>query len=293
MLGDLTLNEELKRRLSQLYRMSKEGIFGEVVKEATSEYEELSISGIDIFLKVVADFYKPTKTEEDRMMFKMADLFCQLIIVVYREAKKQDVIVAKAFLNSFIKDFPGAQGSCVYPQWESLARASYAFKAAKNDQLLAWQQALKLVQANNEFLNVLLGYLIVVWRCASGKKFSPNVFNNPYGSKLNDFSQLTNGDNGIFYLIFRLAKPNLRNAIAHEDIWLDYNSNKVRFTDGKEQKISYEMDLIEFLSLAAVGSHLGQAYIAAISAILVLEEGSPAHLIQLPIHLVGVFFYQK
>jgi len=37
------------------------------------------------------------------------------------------------------------------------------------------------------------------------------------------------------------------------------------------------MDLIKFLSLALVGSYLCQAYTAAISAILVLEEGCPTY----------------
>lgn len=271
--------------------MATKGIFGEEAKQLAIEYAELS--GMEVFIKVVSDFYQPRKTEEDGMMFTIAELFCRLIIVIYREAKQQDSIVAEAFLNSFLKDFPNSQGSCVYPQWESLARAAYAFKVVKSHELLAWQQSIKLVQAYNEFLNVLLGYFIVAWRCALGKKYSTHIFDSPYGLKLNEFSQLTGGENGAFYLLFRLAKPNLRNAIAHEEIWVDKDANKVKFSDGKGTHTTYEIDLAEFLGFAAVGSHLGQAYIAAIAAILILETGNIHELEVLPTSLVSVFRHRK
>ena len=190
--------QDIRQRLSQLNLMATQGIFGEEAKLAAVDYTRLSSSGMNVFLKVVADFYQPNKTEEDQLIFRMADLFCQLIIVVYREAKQEDRIVADAFLNSYIKDFPDAQGSCVYPQWESLARAAYAFKLAKTHKLLAWQQAIKLVQAYNEFINVLLGYFIISWRCSVGKQYSKNVFDNSYGSKLNEFLQLTLGVRSFF-----------------------------------------------------------------------------------------------
>ena len=265
-------------------------MFGRAVQAAASEYKSLQDKGMQVFLKLVKDFYGiPRKTEEDQMIANLSDLFCQLIIIVYREAKKQDKQIALAFANSFIKDFPNVQGSCLYPQWEALAKASFAFKSSAPNSLMVWQQSLKLVQAYNEFLNALLGYFLIAWRCALGKSYSTNVLNNTFGSKLNEFSQLTGGDDSAFYLIFRLANPNLRNAIAHENIWLDSETDIVKYSAGKGPKVTHEMSLIDFMGLATVGSHLGQAYIVAIAAIIILEDGSRLDIMQLPKHLIKVF----
>ncbi|WP_420629926.1 hypothetical protein [Candidatus Leptofilum sp.] len=286
------MNEDLKKRIAQLNEHAKAGIFGVAAQTSTFEYEGLENQGMSAFLKLINDFYqKPKNTEEDKMMANMADNFCQLMIVVYRDAKKQDEKVALAFANSFIKDFPGTTGTCLYPQWEALVNASYAFKNApsSNNSLLVWQQSLKLVQAYNEFLNVLLGYLLVTWRCALGKPYSLNVLTNTYGSKLNEFSQLTDGEDGAFYLIFRLAKPDLRNAIAHEDIWLDSKSATVRYSAGKNPKKRYKIDLGELVGLGAMGANLGQAFTVALATIIVLEDGTAKDIEKLPAHLVQVF----
>jgi hypothetical protein len=284
------MNSELKKRLLQLHTQSEAGMFGSKAQAAASEYKNLQDKGMQVFLKLVEDFYSvPKETEEDQMIANLSDLFCQLIIVVYREAKKQDEEIALAFANSFIKDFPNVQGSCLYSQWEALAKASFAFKSSAPNSLLIWQQSLKLTQAYNEFLNALLGYFLIAWRCALGKSYPVNVLNNTFGSKLNEFSQLTGGDDGAFYLIFRLANPNLRNAIAHEDIWLDSETDIVKYSAGKGLKETYEMNLVEFMGLATVGSHLGQAYIVAIATIIILEDGSQQDIMQLPKHLIKVF----
>lgn len=289
------MNTELKKRLAQLNAQAKAGIFGEKVQENSLHYENLSLEGHNVFLQVVNDFYLVDhKTEEDKLIFGMADMFCQIIIVLYRDCKTRDEQIALSFLNGFIEDFQSVPGTCVYPQWEALAKASYALKNSNtfHNPLLSWQQSLKLIQAYNEFLNILLGYFLVAKRCALGKSHSLNVFNKTYGSKLNEFSQLTNGNDGAFYLIFRLAQPDLRNAIAHEDIWLDENTHTVKYSAGKPQKIDYEIGLVEFSMYGMVGSHLGQAYLVAIATILLIESRSLEHISQLPSHLIKLFTKQ-
>lgn len=273
--------------------MSESGVFGAAVEAATAEYEQIS-SPMPRLTKFVSDLYQEKPTEVDHEMAKIGDLFCQLIIVLYREANKEDTEVAQAIANSFIEDFPNTENTCVCPQWESLAEASLAFKAAKNaEPLVVWQQSTKLFQAYNEFLGVLLGYFIIGWRCALGKRFSTNVLHNPYASKLNEFDQLTGGEDGPFYLIMRLAKPNLRNAIAHENVWLDRDSNVVRFTYGRRREITEEMPLVEFTGLAALGSLIAQYYLTAIAAIVILEDGTKSDIERLPVHFTTVFTHQR
>jgi len=280
------MDESLRRRLTELGRLSVEGRFGEEIRKAAEEYKDLP-SDMRLFVRVVRDFYKPRSTEEDAQIAWAADLFCKLIIVVYRDAKKRDVDVANALAFSFLKDYPGVPNTSLFSKWDDLSKASLGLKAAAHTELvLVWEQAKNLVRAYNEFLGGLLGFLIIGWRCALGKTFSPNFLGNAYGAKVNEFAQLTSGDDGAFYLIFRLARPDLRNAIAHGTIWLDTESNKAKFTDRGQE---HEIDLVDFLGLAAVGSHLGHAYLTAIAAIRVLEDGGATNVTQLPPELPQLF----
>jgi hypothetical protein len=284
------VEEELRRRLTQIHRMSVDGKLGVEIQRSAQEYQQLS-DGMSVFLKIIRDFYQQRETEGDRRIHQIADLFSQLIIVVYRDCKQKDANITQSIIDSFIKDFPGIEGTCLFSRWDSLGKAALAYKAAvqTKDANLVWQQAKDVVLAYNEFLNGLLGFLLVGWRCALGKHYSINTFNNAYGAKLNEFSQLTGGENGAFYLICRLGRPHLRNAIAHRDIWLDTDENKVRYKDGRKTKTDYEMGLEKFVHLATIGTHLPQAYLVAIASIVILEEGSAVEKDQIPSHLIKMF----
>jgi hypothetical protein len=284
----------LPRRIQQLHQMSKDGVFGEVVQRDAHAYDHSQHTTMSIFLDVVRDFYSNEARLSQQQLAELTDLFCQLFIVVYREAKRADPAVADALLHAFLKDYPGAPDTCIYPQWDALLQACHGFKASltTSNRLLLWQHSLRLTQAYNEFLNVLLGYYLVAWRTALGKTVSTNVLYNSYGAKVNEFSSLTNGSDGPFYLLFRIAKPHLRNAIAHEQIWLDSESNTIRYADGKDALTQYEMPLTEFVVLNGVGSNLALAYIAAVAAVAVLEVGSASDVAQLPAHLVKLFHFQ-
>ena len=216
---------------------------------------------------------------------------CQLLIVAYCEARLKDRAAAEAFLNSFNKDYPGVPESSLLPRWSSLANASLALREVvnSNNRLLIWQQTSRQFQAMSEFLCGLLPYLIITWRAANDKPVHDAVFSQPFGGLVNQFSNLTGGDDGPFYLFTRIARPKLRNAIAHETAWLDSNNVKVRYTDGIERKQEYEIDLVEFTALATTGSHLAHAYLAALAVIGVMDSGSEPAKALLPRLFVKVF----
>ena len=86
-----------------------------------------------------------------------------------------------------------------------------------------------------------------------------------------------------------LAQHKIRNAIAHDTIWLDSKANKVRYVDGRDQKIESEIDFFEFAAIATAGSHLAHTYLGAIGTIAVLEFGSEPAKSLLPKQLVSVF----
>ena len=280
------MDKKLERRLAQLAQMTRDGTFGEKAQQASVEWDTSSPQGIAVFQKIVSDFYLVERSKDDEPLYTIANRFCQLLIVAYRNAKKQDKFVANEYVRSFVRDFDAVEGSCLYPQWEGLVKASFALKQVGGNKLLVERQAFELYRAFNEFLNATLPYLIVAWRTALGKTYSPKIFSQTYAAKLNEFRQLTNGNDGAFYIIFRLANPKLRNAIAHSDVWIDEDDGKVKYTDGKDQKIPYEISLVDFMAHLAAGSHLAQSYLAAMSVIAISESGSSMDVVKLPTHIV-------
>lgn len=268
------MKESHKKLLEQFKSMAEEGIFGDEIAKSRLEYEKLP-KGIPIMLKVVSDFLGNLSSHEPEIA-QMQQLVCQSLVVAYREASRKDPDIAAHFLNSFIMDYPGVSESCLLPRWSSLANASLAFRelSQTNNRLLIWQQSLKLFQAYNEYLNGLFGYLIILWRTNLGKPVNPNVLNTSYGNKINQLSELTGGDDGIFYFFLRIAQPNIRNAIAHESIWLDADAAIVRYNCGNQNKMESQIDLVEFMAYATSGSHITQPYLAAISVIVIMECGS-------------------
>lgn len=278
-----------KRLLEQVAQMAAEGEFGESIKSAQREYDQLP-AGMAILLKTVLDFCAETSHHESEIA-QIRSLAYQLLIVAYREAKRKDTAIALSFAHSFIEDYPGVPESSLLPQWCSLAQASLAFRemAHSENRLLVWQQSCKQFQAYNEFLNGLFGYLIVLLRTSLGRSVNIQVFDATYANKIRQFSSLTGGEDGPFYLFCRLARPRIRNAIAHETIWLDSDVGKVRFIEGRNPKIESEMELVEFMALSSIGSHLAHAYLAAIGVIAIMEEGTDFAKDLIPPQLVRVF----
>lgn len=104
---------------------------------------------------------------------------------------------------------------------------------------------------------------------------------------------VTGGEDGPFYLISRIARPSIRNAIAHGAAWLDSDAAKVRYSDGRAQRRKADVDLLEFGALAMTGSHLAEPYLAALGTIAVMEDGSDLARQLLPAHLAMVFGFQR
>jgi len=281
------MKQSRQQLLEQFSHMAEDGAFGDEIKASQAEYASLP-KGIAIFLKVIHDYRQITI--ENQEFAEIREIFLKLIIVAYREAKRVDPDIALSIINSLINDYPGVQESYLLPKWCSLSNACLAFRevAKLENKLLVWQQACKQFQAYNEFLNGLLSYLIILWRTANLKPVNTSVFSVAYSNKINQFKDLTGGDDGAFYLIFRLAQPKLRNAIAHETVWLDSNANKVRYVDGNPP-VEYEIDLTNFMALCSIGSHLAQPYLAALAVIVVMENGTQEAKSLLPQDLVDLF----
>ncbi|MCK4394688.1 hypothetical protein KAX17_17440 [Candidatus Bipolaricaulota bacterium] len=281
-----------KQLLEQVVEMAEEGKFGESIKAVRKEYEQLPV-GIATLLKCVTDAYAD-KHGINKEILQLRDLFCQLLVATYRDAARREPDVALALVHSLIRDYPGVPESCLAPQFCALMQAALSFRelAYSKNRLLVWQQMSRLVLAYNEFLNALLGYLIPCIRCSRGKEPNAKIFSMPYSARVKELNALTGGENGPFYLITRLARPKIRNAIAHGTIWLDSKAAMVRYPDGPRKRKS-EIDLLKFGALALSGSHLAEPYLAAAGTIAVMEDGSELARQFLPAHLVRVFNFSK
>lgn len=271
--------------------MAEDGLLSKQIANSRAEYEQLP-KGIPIMLKTVFDFLENVSSKEPELS-KMFHLMCQTLIVAYREANQKDQDISAHFLNSFIEDYPGISESCLLPRLTSLMNACLAFRESgqSRNRLLVWQQSLKLVQAYNEFLNGLFGYLIILLRTKLGKTVNPNVLNTNYGNKINQLSELTGGDEGMFSFFFRIAKPDMRNAIAHESIWLDPDTATVRYNHGNQNKIESHIGFVEFMSYVTYGSNIVQPYLTAISVIVIMECGNELAKSLLPESYRNVFMH--
>jgi len=275
----------LDRLLNQIAQLAEEGTLGPEAQASAAEYEAFP-NDIARAVKYLADFY----VDEDETS-QARDILTQVLIVAYRDAKKNDPDLAKSFANAFITDFPGTTGTALLPRWTSLAEACYGLKAVahSDNRSMIWQHSSRLVLNMNEFLDGLIGFLIIAWRCAIGRATNANVLGNAYGSKVHEFGKLTNAEDGVFYLIFRLAKPKLRNALAHGGAWPDYDAGLVRFTEGGQDGIEHEISIVDFMAFTKLGCDLARSYVASLAAIIVLEDGGKGAISLMPRHLVTLW----
>jgi len=281
-----------KNLLKQLSETVAKCKFGGDIQASQAAYDRLH-SVEAILLKTILDFVEETEKHTPEIA-EIRNLACQLLIVAYREASRKDLPAAEAFFNSFTDDYPGVAESSILPRLVSLTNASLAMRevADTENRLLIWQQVSKQFQATSEFLCGLFPYLIIMWRVANGKSYNSSVFTQSFGQLVNQFSDLTGGEDGPFYLFIRIAHPKIRNAIAHETAWIDSNSGKVRYIDGRDNRQEYEIDLVKFTAIASIGSHIVPAYLAALAVIGIMKFGSCVAKALIPPKLVNIFTYR-
>lgn len=262
-----------ERLLKQVAQLAAEGALGNSVKQSLGQYEQLS-NHIAVFAKVVEDFVEGNAAADPETA-RFRDLVAKLLIVAYRDARRVRPLEAEPFISSLISDYPGAQESALLTRWNGLAQACLAYQEVvkSTNRILMWQQMERLFLSYNEFLDGLLGYLVILQRAALRKDVKPGVFSCAYGNKVCQFNNLTGGEDGAYYIFIRLARPAMRNASAHGRMWLDSSQDAVRYVDGRQSKTENVIDLTEFAGLVHLGSHLSMPYMAAVSAWLSWRQG--------------------
>lgn len=280
------MEERYRELLDQMVQMAEEGKFGDSIRSSRREYARLR-GGIAVFVKCVLDAYAPKKGTTSEIL-SLRDEFTRAILIAYRDSVDCSSKTAEALIQSIIRDYPGVPGSCLLPQFNTLAQAALGFRevAYSSNRTVLWQQMSGSFLSYNEFLNALLGFLLPCIECSYGKAPDKRVFSLSYGAKLKRLRDATGGTDETSSLIFRLARPKIRNGLAHGTAWLNSAKARVYYTDvrsgGRKQSIS----LADFGALALVGSHLAEPYLAGIGAVVVIEEGTDFARSLLPKHLL-------
>lgn len=275
-----------------MIEIAKDGTLGIEIEKTQKEYEEIN-NDIARIIKYIYDVLTP-KSENDLKIMQSKAILSQYIILAYREAKKKDIEIANGLLYSFIEDYPSRSHSCLLEKWRTLAESILSVKeiSGSKKRLEIWQNYSKLFQSYNEFLNGLLNYLILCWKCYLGELTDLAVFESSYGNKIDEFEKITDGENGVFYLIFRIANNQIRNAIAHGDIRFDPNSGIIYYLIGRKNKTEKQIHIDDFMAITILGSTIAQAYLAGIGTIVVMEHGTEKAKELLPDYLKKAFKFQ-
>ena len=186
------------------------------------------------------------------------------------------------FTLIFQRDIDGTKNTCIKDKYLSMLDAGHAYKQAiigKNP-LIIWELSKNSFLAYNEFLNILIGVILINYRFSIGKAYKINTLGSKYGNKVNELIELNPQDESYKYL-FELMRPDIRNAIGHQTIWFDKEDNIVTYFDDKTEH-NETISIEDFIFLNSKASYLGEAYLVAMSTIGIFTIGKPADKARLP-----------
>lgn len=270
------MNKATRRLLEQISEPAIQSMFGSAILQSKKEYEGLP-NGLATFAKCLHDFSE--KNDQLKAVpggvAEANSFLIQVFIATYAKAKSHSTTIANALLLSMTEDYPGKEGTCLLPKLYNLSNAATAFRSTcqKEDALLIWEQSKSVFLNYNEFLNAFLPFLSVAWEAGQRKKPNTKIFNMSFAKRLEHFEALTNADNGIFYILLRLSNKDLRNAIAHSDVWRDCENDMVCYPRKEnDEQVTEQLPMLEYLARIGIASYLPQVYLAFVSAVALLEE---------------------
>jgi hypothetical protein len=270
----------MKRKREKLVqKRSLDGLYGTEVKILAEQLRNNPLGNIEIFLKTINDFY----SKEIHPIFRPYPIaLINIVLALYFKNNDSDPILSEYPILIFQKDLPNQESTCIHDKYLSMLDATHAYKQsiASNNKLIVWETAKSSFLAYNEFMNALLGTILVNLRFAKGKSYNLNVVKNNYGSKLNELKQLAEGVS-YYDKLFEILNPEIRNAIAHQSIWYDENDEVVRYRENKNG-VDKQIKLEDFILMNSKASYLGEAYLVIMSVIGIFLKGTVMDRTKLP-----------
>jgi hypothetical protein len=290
----LGLKESHIRLINELPRLAPKDASKQALPDAEFYYGQ-TLDNNSIFVDFAQEFYDNIILEDQKAGSILISIY-SFILNTYCAAKVVKPEEALTFYSSWLYDYPGVPESCLLRKWSSLGLANYNFQNSRysGTEGQKWEDLRSLFKSYNEFLNALISYLIILLQISQGKQVNPGIFDSPYGSKLDQLRKLVSNDKGASYLVNNLARPHIRNAIAHEEIFPDSKNDRVIYIDGRGiNKRQYDLDYSEFGNLAIYGSYLFHIYFASICVISVMEHGTDKEKSLLPSDLAKAYTYSS
>jgi hypothetical protein len=268
-----------EKRFSQIYNQIHNGIYGKNAIIGSLDYKNLSGNSIEIFLKIVNDFF----SKDINSIFRAYPIaLIKIILSLFFKNNRKNPELTDCFTLIFQRDIDGTKNTCIKDKYLNMLDACHAFKRSidTKNELIIWELSKNLFLTYNEFLNVLIGVILINYRFSIGKSYKLESLSNSFGSKVNELIDLAPQED-IYKSLFELLRPEIRNAIGHQTIWFNKKDRKVTYLNDKRGL--YDVISIEdFLLLNAKASYLGEAYLVAMSTIGIFTIGSSADKMRLP-----------
>jgi len=218
----------------------------------------------------------------------------QAMVIAYREARKKDPEMAAWLLRSYLEDHPDAPGSRVFEKCDGLIEAAQVLKGVtgSSDRRALFLATKEVQRAAGEFIPLLMAWLAVLWQVQLGDVPDLKLVKaqTPAGTRVKRFVEITNGEDGVFFMLVRVVNIPLRNAIAHSTVTLDDENAQVIFSRIENGARVYEqIDLFQYMVEIYIHTRLPSIYLAALSTILVMETGRADEKLALPAVLQQAF----
>jgi hypothetical protein len=245
-------------------------------------------------LYCVLDFAELTATSEP-VFADIRSAAYQAFVVAYVEGRRVDPDAGDAFYRSLSEDYPGAEGSALLHSWASLTTATLAFREVGSDaSQMTWQKCVELFEATSAFLSGLLPFLITLRRATRGMEpLGAAAFDLSFAELVRDYAALIRDDGGPLGVFTTLCEPGVFEALAQARAQPDAEEGVLRYVEDADETQERRFDLASFFLVGAAGSHLQHAYLAAVSAIAVMESGSPASQALFPPALASAFSHGR
>ncbi len=267
------------KRFNQVDKQTQDGLYGNDVIKDSFEYKNLSGNSIEMFLKNINDFY----SKDINPIFRPYPIaLIKIILSLFFKNNDKNPELTDYFTLIFQKDIEGTKNTCIKDKYLNMLDAGHAFKQSisTDNPLIIWELAKSNFLAYNEFLNILIGVILINYRFSIGKSYKLGTIKSNYGNKVNELIELSPRD--VSYRnLFELLKPEIRNAIGHQTIWFDKEDGMVTYLNDKTGE-NEMVSIKEFIMLNSKASYLGEAYLVAMSTIGVFTIGKPQDKARLP-----------
>ncbi len=223
--------EKMDNRFKQLGKQINDGLYGLEAIKNSIDYENISGNSIETFLKNINDFY----SKEINPVFRPYPLaLIEIILTLFFKNNEKDLELSNCFMLIFQQNIEGTKNTCIKDKYLNMLDAGHASKQSleTSNPLIIWELAKNSFLAYNEFLNILVGVVLINYRFSIGKTYKISALDNPYGKKVNELLGL-NPQETCYKYLFELLKPEIRNAIGHQTIWFNQSDRMVTYLNDK------------------------------------------------------------